>query len=159
MRKPKTLFGLILLALCTTLTGCSNGPEPSYIAPVAITSVNGVAAVAFCEDIDVLRLSLSQELQGSNTGFVRIFDGEIEQQFKAGDSLTLDGEIAALDPRNELSKFSTVEGTSYVISTSTPSGGGFVGVIVNAPADWVDGQWLPTESEPSADPCDFWDSL
>lgn len=149
-----------LAALLTlSLVGCSDSPEPSYIAPVAIASEDGQLKIAFCEDIDLLRLSISQDDPTSDSGFVMIFQADIDQELKSGDVLVLDDRAETLDPDNQLSDFTTVPGTTYVISASTPRGGGFLGVIENAPTSWSEGLWLPTESLPSTDPCEFWNGL
>ena len=159
MKRTELAVAGTSLALCLSMSACTRGPEPSYIAPVAIATDDGVAIIAFCEDIDLADIGLSQELSGKDSGFETLFDGAIAQEFRAGETLRLDGDIAALDPDNRLAEFTTTPGTTYIVSASTPRGGGFVGVIDNVPDDWAEGQWLPTESVPSADPCDFWDGL
>lgn len=154
-------IGAVFLAgtISFTVSGCGSGPEPSFIAPVAISIQDGSPAIAFCEEVTLSTLRLSQEVRGWDSDFEVLFEAEINSVFDAGEVIELQGAIAELDRSNRLANFTTAPGTSFVISAESIDGSGFTGVVANSPDEWPEGWWLPTEAPPSEDPCEFWDGL
>lgn len=158
MRNIRLLISLALVGFCTVLTGCGY-TSPNVYQPVALKVDQGGVQVAFCEETFVGRISVEQRTSEDRRvgDFPLLFRGEVNQVFEVGDVLTLNAENVGFIEVDKLASISPEEGTWIFVGVVSGPESGFVGHFTVGEEGWPRHSWLPTQSEPTETPCEFWE--
>lgn len=117
--------------------------------------------VAFCEASFVQEISIEQRtpIDREEGLFPLLFRGELNRFVEAGEVVELSaGSVERIHVDNTQS-ISSEEGTWIFIAVVSSAESGFVGRFTVGENGVPSDSWLPTQSEETATPCEFWEDF
>lgn len=151
---------LIVFGSALALSGCvPTGPDPSIVGPMALQQRGELLRIAFCEEVSVGAIRVSQRLHvdGEPSDWTPLFDADLVTVASRLETLELRSDAGSTAKIDGLHELSSQPGTQFYVAIEDGLGGGFGGQFEVPAEGWSQGSWLPTGSEPTTTPCEFWD--
>lgn len=159
VRIRRTFRTIGIAGLCLVLASCNSIPL-SLIAPIALRSDGSTLEVAFCEEIFVEEIEIRQRTPEDRrqSQSMTLFLAEVNRSFRPGDRLTLTSSDVARVMIDRTDLLASDNETWVSISVRSGSDSGLYGEVNVDEAGWPADLWLPTQSDPTSTPCEFWDN-